>query len=195
MVLTIATIPYQATSATLGSFDVGSTFGARDIFDQGRLIVGFGGDPVLVIPDAVVFDLILSEDDVGKTFMVSSGTEFDEAVALMTNGVDDIVIEFGLLAGEVNLESITFFGDPTGASGIDFAGSTIESISLTVNNLTFNTPGSDPNGDGIWTEVDFNSTVRVNGVVPIPAAIWLFGTGLIGLIGLARREASDLFRI
>ena len=26
-------------------------------------------------------------------------------------------------------------------------------------------------------------------LVPIPAAIWLFGSGLIGLIGLARRKA------
>jgi hypothetical protein len=25
-------------------------------------------------------------------------------------------------------------------------------------------------------------------VVPIPAAVWLFGSGLIGLIGLARRK-------
>jgi len=27
-------------------------------------------------------------------------------------------------------------------------------------------------------------------VVPIPAAVWLFGTGLIGLIGIARRKQS-----
>ena len=26
------------------------------------------------------------------------------------------------------------------------------------------------------------------GTVPVPAAIWLFGSGLIGLIGLARRK-------
>ena len=28
--------------------------------------------------------------------------------------------------------------------------------------------------------------------VPIPAAVWLFGSGLIGLIGIARRKASHL---
>jgi hypothetical protein len=27
-------------------------------------------------------------------------------------------------------------------------------------------------------------------VIPIPAAVWLFGSGLIGLIGLARRKAN-----
>ena len=27
-------------------------------------------------------------------------------------------------------------------------------------------------------------------VVPVPAAVWLFGSGLIGLIGIARRKKS-----
>jgi hypothetical protein len=36
-------------------------------------------------------------------------------------------------------------------------------------------------GDGFATEVSV-------GVVPIPAAVWLFGSGLIGLIGIARRK-------
>ena len=29
------------------------------------------------------------------------------------------------------------------------------------------------------------------GAVPIPAAVWLFGSGLIGLIGLARRKTHS----
>jgi len=28
------------------------------------------------------------------------------------------------------------------------------------------------------------------GAVPIPAAVWLFGSGLLGLVGFARRKAS-----
>ena len=32
------------------------------------------------------------------------------------------------------------------------------------------------------------STQTVSEVVPIPAAAWLFGSGLIGLVGLARRK-------
>jgi hypothetical protein len=34
------------------------------------------------------------------------------------------------------------------------------------------------------------STDFVNTVVPVPAAVWLFGSGLIGLIGIARRKKS-----
>ncbi len=37
------------------------------------------------------------------------------------------------------------------------------------------------------TGVTANATTSVS-AVPIPAAVWLFGSGLIGLIGLARRK-------
>jgi hypothetical protein len=36
---------------------------------------------------------------------------------------------------------------------------------------------------------DFNDVVVEVSVVPIPAAAWLFGSGLLGLIGIARRKA------
>ncbi|MGB5398483.1 MAG: VPLPA-CTERM sorting domain-containing protein [Gammaproteobacteria bacterium] len=46
-------------------------------------------------------------------------------------------------------------------------------------------------------KVDFgltaNSAVGISGgvqqVIPVPAAVWLFGSGLIGLVGVARRRA------
>jgi len=34
------------------------------------------------------------------------------------------------------------------------------------------------------------SHVSVYGVVPVPAAVWLFGSGLLGLVGIARRKRS-----
>ena len=40
--------------------------------------------------------------------------------------------------------------------------------------------GSNTNNPGIWTVSS----------VPIPAAIWLFGPGLLGLIGIARRKKA-----
>jgi len=30
----------------------------------------------------------------------------------------------------------------------------------------------------------------VDTVVPVPAAVWLFGSGLLGLVGMARRKKS-----
>ena len=34
------------------------------------------------------------------------------------------------------------------------------------------------------------SNVRAFSVVPVPAAVWLFGSGLLGLVGVARRKRS-----
>lgn len=37
--------------------------------------------------------------------------------------------------------------------------------------------------DGTWVQDSYS-------VVPVPAAAWLFGSGLLGLVGLARRKAA-----
>jgi len=49
---------------------------------------------------------------------------------------------------------------------------------------------------GLWY-INIHSTVNPGGeirgqveVVPIPAAVWLFASGLLGLIGIARRKAA-----
>jgi len=52
--------------------------------------------------------------------------------------------------------------------------------------------GFDPT-DATWTfsttSIDsYNMSVQTVAVVPVPAAVWLFGSGLIGLVGVARRK-------
>ena len=55
---------------------------------------------------------------------------------------------------------------------------------------------TDANGDGFngisFVDGPFNGfSPNFNfGQVPVPAAVWLFGSGLIGLIGLAKRKQS-----
>jgi len=50
--------------------------------------------------------------------------------------------------------------------------------------------------DGDPFALDFNNITNLNGfsievsAIPVPAAIWLFGSGLISLIGVARRKKS-----
>ena len=43
---------------------------------------------------------------------------------------------------------------------------------------------------GFQNEASLNLTPVSSSVVPLPAAAWLFGTGLIALLGLARRRAA-----
>ena len=51
------------------------------------------------------------------------------------------------------------------------------------------------NGDVLSTndipiEPDLDTTNLTINAIPIPAAIWLFGSGLIGLVGIARRKRT-----
>jgi hypothetical protein len=44
-----------------------------------------------------------------------------------------------------------------------------------------------------WTGVSENASnldFRVAAAVPVPAAVWLFGSGLLGLVGIARRKKA-----
>ena len=44
---------------------------------------------------------------------------------------------------------------------------------------------------GFWPDQGAISHVEiVGGVIPVPAAVWLFGSGLLGLVGVARRRKN-----
>ena len=49
----------------------------------------------------------------------------------------------------------------------------------------WNTPGGTSGDPGLSHLTFYNS-----GVVPVPAAVWLFGSGLLGLAGVARRKRT-----
>jgi hypothetical protein len=171
-----------AQALPLGSFDINSTSGSRANFDQIKLLIGFGGDWLDYFSGAVL-DYTLSSDSKGQTFSVSSGTEFNEAATKLTNGVNNFIgykiygYPTGGSVGASSFEAQEFFGDYTGAHGIDFAGSEITSIDLNVHNLNFNHSG------GNWTDVTFNATVAINGIpVPEPATLYMLCIGFIGLI-------------
>ena len=42
-------------------------------------------------------------------------------------------------------------------------------------------------GDSVWARNEYDFTLST---VPVPPALWLFGSGLLGLIGVARRRAA-----
>ena len=195
-------LPFAANALPIGSFDTNVRMGSSASFDQIHYTLEFGGDFWFGSPGGTVFDLILSTNDVGKTYTVASGTEFAETVGYLTNGLNDQIAydvsgyPNGGGAGSGSNEAYSFFGDYTGAHGIDFAGYTINSISLMVNNLNFNTPGDNPNRDGLWTDVIFDARVTVDGSiasVPEPGTFVLLTLGLacIGFVSAYRRRSRS----
>ena len=76
------------------------------------------------------------------------------------------------MGGSINLADTPGWGSDT-------------SINLTIeNNLSATTLAS---GEIAWIEKKFSVTIPG---VPIPAAVWLFGSGLLGLVGIARRKKT-----
>jgi len=84
--------------------------------------------------------------------------------------IGDIVAPFFAVSTP---QSHTILGSP---SSLDFV---VEGFSFTP---LF--PGAD-----WWASASYNWEISVS-AIPIPPAVWLFGSGLIGLVGVARRKKS-----
>lgn len=121
--------------------------------------------------------------DIGSTYHLTSAnaTSFTDCTAMLTNGVNnDIVMTSILTTGYGSFSSGTESGKfvKSGFVADDFAGYTIQSIALKINNVTFASPGSNPNGDGQWTDFTVDADLQVYGV-PEPATFALLGLGAV----------------
>lgn len=113
-----------------------------------------------------------------------------------------------ILAGNIIGGSGTFFDGRLGVTSIDIeitgydygvfepdtiiAGSSVFTLQLVDGVTDFGDPSSvhgqsvDFNAGDILLSADGNLSLQA---VPVPAAVWLFGTGLLGLLGMARRRS------
>ena len=109
------------------------------------------------------------------------------------HAISDLNIEFGMGGGEITGIQISLLvntdSDNVGVSLVladsltEFHGSNLD-LSLSKYEL--------PEADANPVSNDFylsGAIVIAPAAVPIPAAIWLFGTGLVGLVAVARRKS------
>ncbi|NIT60734.1 MAG: PEP-CTERM sorting domain-containing protein [Aliifodinibius sp.] len=129
---------------------------------------------------------VVTPSDVGETFTQSPVTSpnFDFFASLLTSGTDDILciqIYFPdhSYHGRQALESY-WFNKFIQTENVDFYGWQVTEISLTVNSLTIDTPGRNPNGDGIWTDCAYDVTFTIYGI-PEPATVLLLAFGSLFL--------------
>ena len=130
--------------------------------------------------------------------ITATGT-FDDNVLSGGTGTIDFSQDSGN-SFTIAVGSITYFeSDDSGYASLDLP--TISLLSGSLDAFNFSTTldgngfdsfsnifdGLDLNGYGI--NGTWNSTVTLS-PVPVPAAVWLFGSGLIGLAGVARRKAA-----
>ena len=148
----------------------------------------------------VTIDTIVTTDFDIFNFKVAPGTQVNSISYAFSNvaALSGSTTGFGLRMESINgnlgdlqidvlsnLSPVSILGEilPLGAGSHDF------SYSLWSNAVSADPYGviADPYG-GTW---DYTLTFEVGAasVIPVPAAAWLFGSGLIGLIGVARRKA------
>ena len=128
-------------------------------------------------PDLVLFD---ARYDAGS-YMVS--TSYD-------NFANEIFIPIADFLDTTVSRDYYFGGVPDEIFSTDIWGATIELSLLgvpqgvTVDHIRVR-------GVGAETSADFIGVGSFTGsLIPIPPAVWLFGSGLLGLVGIARRKAA-----
>jgi hypothetical protein len=197
----VALLAFPATlrADQIGVVPLSFQMGVRIIADQVRFTIELGPE-ASAPPLITVFDVVVGSANAGQTFSLSSGPVFEAAVSYLTNGVNGTVGHFysfdindpGGNGAAVN-ESLFFFGDPTGSGRVDFAGFEITSLELRIDEIIFSSPGTNPSGDGLWTDFNIRSTLTVNGqpaAVPEPATLCLMGLGLAGIYARRRTRAG-----
>jgi hypothetical protein len=105
-------------------------------------------------------------DDLMFRWDVNDDGDFLDASGVMPTLSWSELVSLGL--------SAPYFGDVT--VEVTYIGDFLNGEVLSTNDITI-----DP---------DFDTTSLTINPIPIPAAIWLFGSGLIGLVGIARRKRT-----
>jgi hypothetical protein len=149
---------------------------------------------------------------VGTNGSASGGTSgggleitWDSSVVDLQGGLAGVNITFAgdqffagppvLGAGSLTLDLGSFFGDPN----VDFpiAELTFDAVApgvtTTVIDVSLSNVWADYDAIIDMTPTGIGSTITVTStaVVPVPAAVWLFGSGLLGLVGVARRRSHQ----
>ena len=131
--------------------------------------------------DATAFAIVFADmsfiDIPDQTFTLTSTGSIDTTTADI--GYFSGSFDAGsLLTGSFTNLFVGHFGDGTGSFNGD--------VIFTGGSLAGGLPGGRITGSFTTTSVD----AKIGAVVPVPAAVWLFGSGLVGLIAVARRKAA-----
>lgn len=119
----------------------------------------------------------------------------------LTIGFPDPLVTSGAAGASANIVSFTSVTNFFTIGGWQLDLSTLDAIDQRIDLLNMSGSGV-VSGNGFdatgatWsfsgdTPTSYSMTITSTGIpaVPVPAAVWLFGSGLIGLAGVARRKA------
>lgn len=178
----------SAKADVLGYMDYNKTSGAMGVSDT--LKIQFYHKQGAT-PDYNPLEWYIQISDIGSTFHITSAdsASFDDCVTMLTNGIDEevymsstIVVGGGSFTHGAESEKFIKIG----FDAPDFAGYEIQSIALKLNAMTIVSPGSNPNGDGNWTDFTIDADLEIYGV-PEPATLVMLGMGSLALFRKRKR--------
>lgn len=124
---------------------------------------------------AIVFDVPSASINISNQAFTLHGT--NDGVSTLFSGTFNVA--GGLLSGTFNDLTIAVLS----SGSLDFA------ANLTYLGGSLSTGLTGGRLEGIGSTANLAAKLGPITVVPVPAAVWLFGSGLIGLVGIARRKA------
>ncbi len=192
----------DAGGGVCGSYDttiedclVGQQFSVTSL-EAGPAYVVFGAVP-MIMTDTFT---IAPQGDAGSLSLVQSGfgtPPFEDPNSLAPHGIFDTYVE--VYAINFDTAGTVFNTTPGSSPPGDSAPGYIEMIDMNLTSLTDGlhidlfrcSTGSVEGGDCmIMQGTDFAPFSHDATYVPVPAAVWLFGSGLLGLVGIARRRRA-----
>ena len=133
--------------------------------------------------------------DVTWSFFSNNGNHFTDIATTVSNAAGN--------TADVNMTGWSVFWNnidiPMGSGTSNGVGSVVCGVDCaTGDTFTLDylatVPDGDPSGFGnVDYQLHLEGSVAAGGggpVIPIPAAVWLFGSGLLGLVGVARRRKA-----
>lgn len=186
-------------AAVLGTEDLSTAGGRADIVKDYQLQLTVGSALDRYPANAPMFNgFKVTPSDVGRTFTVTEATDsnFNDFVAYLTDGEPDGISlslgtgSLGSVGAGLGIGGNLFGGNP------DLAGNKINSIGIRINSFTLDTPGINPNNDGVWTDESFDATLIVEGEpsdqnsgTPVPEP-----TSMLGVLAFGAFGSSLLFK-
>ncbi|WP_052672331.1 PEP-CTERM sorting domain-containing protein [Aliterella atlantica] len=188
-----------ATFTTLAAQDVQAAIIGRGTVETNTGVYGILTEPDFVVeiaqldpsgfdtlPGIPIFAKTISAADVGISYTVTTATNpnFSEITALLTDGVSDTIF-FGVTGFPSGTGVATGVGESafTFNNATDFQGAIIDSLTITIDSFAPDSPGQNPNGDGIWTDYSAKYSLSVQGR-PVPEPDTSLGLGIAAGFGI-----------
>jgi len=139
-----------------------------------------------------------TETTVGTIWEFFGGTGMNYLTSPMTADANNVIDMSGWTVGWNGITAIPMGGDTanfagdTGAAQLNCSTASCSASSTFSLDYAAHVPLGDASGfGGVGYDLHLEGVIGTNlAHVPVPAAVWLFGSGLLGLVGVARRKKA-----